>query len=109
VVEHFANLASVKFEVRMREVDKGYSSSKDQHPGVITLPLRLKGVVAQFIAVRRIVDIMFLFKTVTMRIGRKDVLVTKIQIITGYLTEEGEGRCGGGSSYLARKLRWSWP
>ena len=76
MIKNFADLSPVEPEVRVSEMYKRNSCDEDQHPGVVSLPLGFEGIVAQFIAVWSIVNIMFFFKTVTMRVGRENVLVT---------------------------------
>jgi hypothetical protein len=46
MVEHFADLTSVEPEMCVSEMDKRNACDKNQHPGVISLALGLKRIVA---------------------------------------------------------------
>jgi len=46
VVEHLADLSTVKLKVAVREVDEGNAPNEEQHVGIVALTLRLKRIVA---------------------------------------------------------------
>jgi hypothetical protein len=46
VIKNFADLSPVEPEVRVSEMYKRNSCDEDQHPGVVSLPLGLEGIVA---------------------------------------------------------------
>ncbi len=68
MIQNFTNLSSVKFKVRVCEMNECNTEYKDKHPGIVCLTLRFKRIIAKFVAIWRIVDIMFLFKGMTVRI-----------------------------------------
>ena len=68
MVQDFACLASVEFEVGMTEVNKADTCDEQQQPWVVTLTLRLEGIITELVAVWFVVNIMFLFEGVTVRV-----------------------------------------
>lgn len=46
MVEHLADLSTVKLKVAVSEVDEGDAPNEEQHVGVVALTLRLKRIVA---------------------------------------------------------------
>ena len=68
MVQDFAGLAFVELEVRMTEVNKADTCDEQQQPWVVTLTLRLEGIITELVAVWFVVNIMFLFEGVTVRV-----------------------------------------
>ena len=68
MVQDFAGLAFVELEVRMTKVNKADTCDEQQQPWVVTLTLRLEGIITELVAVWFVVNIMFLFEGVTVRV-----------------------------------------
>lgn len=64
MIKYFANLTSVKPEMCMGEVHKGYDSYENEQPGVVSLALRLKWIITQLITVREIMEVWLFFEVV---------------------------------------------
>ena len=77
MVEDLTDVASVEVEVRVAEVHKGDASDEKEEPGVISLALRLKGIVTELVTVGQVVHVGLLFEGVTARVARECVRVTK--------------------------------
>ena len=75
MVQDFACLASVEFEVGMTEVNKADTCNEQQQPWVVTLALGLERIIADLVAERFVVDVVFLFEAVAVGVGREYVLV----------------------------------
>jgi len=69
VVQDFACLASVEFEVGVTEVNKADTCHKQQQPWVVTLALGLERIIAEFVAVWFVVNIVLLFEGMAVRVG----------------------------------------
>ena len=73
VVENLADLPSVELEVRVGEMNERDAADKQEQPGVVSLALGLERIVADLVAERFVVDVVFLFEAVA--VGREYVLV----------------------------------
>ena len=75
VVENLADLPSVELEVRVGEMNERDAADKQEQPGVVSLALGLERIVADLVAERFVVDVVFLFEAVAVGVGREYVLV----------------------------------
>ena len=81
MVEDLTDVAPVEVEVSVAEVHKGNASDEKEEPGVISLALRLKGIVTELVTVGQVVHVGFLFESVAARVAREGVVVTEQGII----------------------------
>lgn len=107
VVQHFADLAAVKLEVRVSECRERYARDENEKVRVVTLALGLKRIVTELVAVGFVVDVVFFLEAVAMGVGRENVLVATVT--GGRLTGGGRGRCGGDKCCPARSGRCGLP
>ena len=77
MVEDLTDVASVEVEVRVAEVHKGDASDEKEEPRVVSLALRLKGIVTELVTVGQVVHVGLLFEGVTARVAGEGVVVTK--------------------------------
>lgn len=78
VVENLADLPPVELEVRVGEMNECDAADKQEQPGVVSLALGLERIVADLVAKRFVVDVVFLFEAVAVGVGREYVLVAAI-------------------------------
>ncbi len=69
MVQDFACLASVEFEVGMTEVNKADTCHEQQQPWVVTLALGLERIITEFVAVWFVMNVVLLFEGMAMRVG----------------------------------------
>ncbi len=62
MIENLADFPSVKSKMGVGEMHERDSSNEDKHPGVVSLALGFKRIIAQFVAVWGIVDVVLFFK-----------------------------------------------
>ena len=78
MVQDLADLSAVKLEVRVSEVSKRNTTHEKEQVRVVTLALGLKWIIAQFITIWQIVNVVFFLPGVTMRVRCENMLVTII-------------------------------
>ena len=69
MIENFTDLSSVKSEMTVSKVDEGNTHDKDEQVNVVTLTMWVKWIITSLVTVWQIVDVVFLFKGVTVTIG----------------------------------------
>ena len=69
MIEHLACLASVEFEVGMTEVNNADTCNEQQQPRVVTLALGLERIIAEFVPVWFVMNVVLLFEGMAMRVG----------------------------------------
>ena len=69
MVQDFACLASVEFEVGMTEVNKADTCNEQQQPWVVTLALGLERIIAEFVPVWFVMNVVLLLEGMAMRVG----------------------------------------
>ncbi len=69
MVQDFACLASVEFEVGMTEVNKADTCHEQPQPWVVTLALGLERIITEFVAVWFVMNVVLLFEGMAMRVG----------------------------------------
>ena len=82
MVKDLTDMASVEVEVRVAEVHKGDASDEKEEPRVVSLALRLKGIVTELVTVGQVVHVGFLFESVTAWVAGEGVVVTKKVIVS---------------------------
>jgi hypothetical protein len=65
MVEDFADLASIKLEVRVNEVTETNQSHENDQVGVVSLTLGLERIVTNLVAVRQVVNVVLFVPLVT--------------------------------------------
>ena len=75
MVQDLADLSAVELEVRVSEVSESNTTNEKEQVRVITLALGLKWIIAQFITIWQIVNVVFFLPGVTMRVRCENVLV----------------------------------
>ena len=103
MVQHFANFASVKFKVSMRESDESDACNENQEIRIVTLTLRFKRIITKLVAIRFVVHVVFFFESMSMRIRCENVVVTNVK---KGLTEAIQDRCGDDRCCQARNVRF---
>lgn len=81
MVKDLTDVTSVEVEVSVAEVHKGDTSDEKEEPGVISLALRLKGIVTELVTVWQVVHVGFLFESVAAWVAGEGVVVTDQGII----------------------------
>ena len=72
MVEDFSDLASVKFEVGVREVDQEDDSPEDEEHGIVELAHGVKWIISDFITERLIVGVGLLLPCGGMRVTTRE-------------------------------------
>ena len=80
MIEYLTGLSSIKSEVESQGCDKCCGTNEKHQEWVVTVSLGLKRIITNLITIWFIVSVWLIDNQVSMRIWRKDVLVT-IQIL----------------------------
>ena len=64
VVEDFTDFALVEAEVTVGHMAESHNANEDQHPGVVAMAVALKRIVTDLVAVRLVMQVVFLLEIV---------------------------------------------
>ena len=82
MIEYLTGLSSIKSEVESQGCDKCCGTNEKQQEWVVTVSLGLKRIITNLITIWFIMSVWLIDNQVSMRIWRKDVLVTiKIMVL----------------------------
>ena len=90
MVEDLTDVAPVEVEVSVAEVHKGDASDEKEEPRVISLALRLKGIVTELVTVGQVMHVVLFLPSVSASIGREVVSMATQNKVSHELLKEHE-------------------